>query len=488
MRLLSALCFTIGCLLAGCYPLTGSRPVSVPVPDPPPSQRQPPAIAPSSLTADVVYPTQPVRDQAEARVATQIHAAHAWTDIGDRLQVRFAIHRRPMALAGAGNSLTLSAPFIYKFKARYRLTGGWGPEGSCAWNSDDAFDPPSVAGAVAVSTSFVPRGDWSIQGTSAISNLSMDPCRITFAGFDVSPVIRKVVSDRLGDKLGQLDAALAPLLSFQSQAAKFWAVAQQPIALDPETSITLGPIQPQVSPISFSNDSLYARVGMTLQPALWIRSKPPVQPAPPLPVLAIGNPQPGFVLRTAVVVADSAVARAVAAKAVGKQLRKKWGPFSFYATITKANFYGVGDTAVVSIDLKGKLRGRMYAVGVPTYNAVTRQFTVHDLALTVGSANLLTRLGFHFAKGALLDSLRAVTTLDLGPAIDDARAKLSSLSNRDLDGLRIQTAISDFTPLGIYRDAAGFALLVDLRGTAKLSGLTPRSIAPASAPVAQPRP
>jgi len=465
-------------VLTACFPLTGGKSVVVPAPDPPRTERKVPDVQPAMVTADVVYPIRWIQSTADATIPTLVHAAHAWTYAGDRLRFRFAVHRRPVMLSGAGNAITLSAPFVYKFKVGYRLIGGWGPEGSCAWASDDAFDPPAVGGDVAVSTAFTPRGDWSIESKSSIAGLAIGACPITIAGVDISGLIRKVVGDNLGGQLSAIDNQVRPQLQFAAQAAKFWAEAQKPIPLNANAALTLAPSTAIVSPVIFTNDSLYARVGLAVKPTFWAGTPPTPTAETPLPLLQVGTPDPGFAVRASVVASDSAITAALERKVVGRRLDRKVGPFRVHARVSKVRFYGVGDTAIVAIDLAGRLRGTLFAIGVPAYNAATRQFTVRDLALTTESTNLLAKVGFSHAKAALLDSLRAATTLDLGKEIDETMAALNSLGNQDLKGFRLEAALNELTPLGIFRRAEGFAVLVDMRGTARLIGLTPRAVAP----------
>src|SRR5687767_3081490 len=106
-----------------CWPLSGSRDVTVPQPKLSTSQARVPETPPSTAVVEVAIPISWVRDVAESKIPKENIGAHAWTDIdGSRAQFRHAIRRRSIEVSARDGRLILATNIIYKLKARFRVT------------------------------------------------------------------------------------------------------------------------------------------------------------------------------------------------------------------------------------------------------------------------------------------------------------------------------------------------------------------------------
>jgi hypothetical protein len=149
------------------------------------------------------------------------------------------------------------------------------------------------------------------------------------------------------------------------------------------------------------------------------------------------------------------------------------GPFNFSTKITDVDFFGTGDSAAVKLTLAGKLRGDIWAVGVPTYNAATREFALRDVRLSAASESFLTRFAFMAGRDAIVRAVTQAGTVKLGGTIDSLKAKLDSIGDQDFDGAGLKIAVHELTAIGVFRLPEGFAALLDLRGVARLTGMSP---------------
>ena len=461
---------------AACFPLFGSRSGTVPRPEPQGTAATPPPVAASQIAATVAVPIRWVQDTVNTRLPRENIGAHAWAHPvpeDQNIETRHAVRRRDVRITPVGNGVRVGADFVFKLKTHYRVFNFLAPGGSCAWDSDDAFDPPAVPGRIDLTTLFSPRGDWSVAPSTTLTGLTIGSCPMTIFNFDASGLLQLILSQNITNRLGEVDNAMAKRLRFKQQAESLWSKAQRPIAVGPGVVLTLSPERARVSPLTITADSLHAAAALTARPVLWVGSEPPPAVRNALPALGVGAIDSTFALRAVIVFADSAIGRAIADTVVGLSLKRRVGPFSFSTRVTDAEFYGVGDTAVVRLALGGKIRGNLWVTGVPTYDAATRQFALRDVALTASSEQLLSRVGFALGKDHLLRAIVSVSTVDLGARIDTLRAQLDTIADHDWRDVKLNVAVRELTPLGVFRLPQGFATLIDMRGVARARGVAP---------------
>jgi hypothetical protein len=61
-------------------------------------------------------------------------------------------------------------------------------------------------------------------------------------------------------------------------------------------------------------------------------------------------------------------------------------------TVDDSRVWGIGDTAVVRVGVRGTISGDFYLTGLVRYDAATRQLLVNDLPYTLASDNAMSRL------------------------------------------------------------------------------------------------
>jgi len=472
---------TFAVLLAtqtGCLGMFGTL-KPPPKPDSHATARALPEIPPSTLSARFAIPIGWIRDSIDAYLPREIVGPDSWSqpfDGNDSIQTKHAIYRRGLTLAfdGApGDRALLQNAIEFRLTARQRLANTWRPEVSCAWENRAAAVATLVRGQLAIMTSFIPQPDWSLETRSSLVGVSTDACPIHLPDVKISDVLNRLVSTHLTPGLAAIDTAIRARLNFAELVAPLWTRAQTPLTIDKDVKLVLNPKAARLAPMVVKNDSLIGAIGIVGTPSIWIGGKPPVKAALPLPKLDIGPVDSVSVIRTAIVLSDSAIRRAIADTLVGMRVRRKFGPLSFSTTVKDVGFFAVGDTAVVRVTLAGRVRGDVYAMGVPTYDPKTRVFMLTDVSLTAASTSFLTRAAFAAGRGALERAIERSARIELGPRLDSLERRLDNVADQDLGPLRLQVAIKEIAPVGIFRLEEGFATLVNMRGSARITGREP---------------
>ena len=513
--------------LASCFPLLGSKSEMPPPPAPRGTARSLPPMPPSTVAVSFAIPIAWIRDSVDAllsrenvgELARSIRSAGtklsqiagtnehqiagtdgsqsagtdgshvARTDGGrivgtaggevagtDGSQARPAAYRRATELRATANELVLRSEFAVRMKARRLLANARSREGACASfeANRDRSDSVLVRGRLSIVMSLAPTADWAFQPTSRLDDVSIDDaCAIRAIGDDAAALVRRLVESRLANALPRVDATLHRLLAFDQVVSPLWSRAQQAIDLGREIKVVLAPRRALVSPVALKNDSLVGALGLEGNPSIWVGvASPPVTPLP-LPTLEVGPVDSQSVIRTAIVVADSVVRKAIADTLVGMKLKRRFGPFTFSTRVTDVDFYGAGDSAVVMVRLAGKVRGDFYLVGKPVYDPTTRYFSLEGVSLTAESNSALTRAAFARGRDDLQRAVERSARVPLGPRLDSLRARINEVADRDYPTMHLRATVQEFAPVGIVRLDEGFATLVDMRGVARITGKAP---------------
>lgn len=463
----------------GCMGLFGSKLRPPPEPKPNSAARTLPDIPPSTLSARFAIPIGWIRDSIDAYLPRESVGTDAWTQTfagNEQIQTQHAIFRRGLAPA-AGNApsdrVLWQTAIEYRLRARQRLANKWRPEMSCAWEPHGAAVATLVRAKLALMTSFTARPDWSLEPVSRLVGVTSDACPIQLPDISVPDVLNRLVSTHFTTGLAVIDSAIRARLNFAEIITPLWLRAQAPIAVDKNVWLLVSPRRARLAPFVIRNDTLFGSIGIIGIPSLWVGAKPPVRPSLPLPTLDMGPVDSMSVIRTAIVLTDSLIRRTIADTLVGMRISRRVGPFRVSTTVTDVGFFAVGDTAVIKITLAGRLRGDVWLMGVPTYDPKTRVFMLKDVALTAASSDFLSEAAFTAARGTIERSIERSARIDLGPQLDSIAKRLDRIADQELGPFDLRVAVKEIAPVGVFRLKEGYATLVNMRGSARITGREP---------------
>jgi hypothetical protein len=464
---------------SGCLGLFGSRLSPPPEPKPNTAAKALPDVPPSTLSARFVIPIGWIRDSIDAYLPRESVGTDAWAQTfegNDKIQTQHAIYRRgltPVADNAPSDRALWQNAIEFRLRARQRLASKWKPETSCAWEPHSASVATLVRAKLAIMTSFNVRPDWTLEPASRLVGVSTDACPIQLPDVSISDVLNRLVSTHFTNRLAAIDSAIRARLDFTEIVTPLWTRAQAPIAVDKGAWLLVNPRKARLAPLVVRNDTLFGTIGIVGVPSLWVGAKPPPRPSLPLPKLDIGPVDSVSVIRTAIVLSDAAIRRAIADTLLGMRISRKVGPFRVSTKVTDVGFFAAGDTAVVKVTLAGRVRGDVWLMGVPMYDPATRTFMLKDVALTAASSDFLSKAAFTAARSAIERSIERSARIDLGPQLDSLARRLGDVADQDFGPLRLRVAVKEVSPVGVFRVKDGFATVVNLRGSARITGREP---------------
>ncbi|MHB1225452.1 MAG: DUF4403 family protein, partial [Gemmatimonadaceae bacterium] len=381
------------------------------------------------------------------------------TALGGAVCHQYVYRREPLQLGMLDDRFSLVAPLRYRGRMALPRVGG---VGSCGYAPE-----PMRHAELRFSTSLYWRTDWRLgaRNTTLAADLS-DRCEVTVLDVDATPFMRRMADAQLRDMRHELDSIIPALVDLRPAADSLWRLLQRPMALDSTGSVWLamGLDGVGLAPVTGAGGTIRTTVVLTARPRVVLGARP-VNGARTLPRLSVAPATAG--LRVPVDVAlpfDELGRRAtalLAAESAGKDLR-----------VREVRVWGAGDTAVVRLELDGRVDGTLYLAGRVRYDAADRALRLDDLRYTVESTHLMTRLKVTLGAPLVRRALDQATShgrLDVGAQLDSVRLQLNSQLNRQLGpGLSVGGGISDVRVIGLYVTSDAFIVRVELVGSAQI--------------------
>lgn len=419
-----------------------------------------PPSEPAVIALPVTISLDVVRDRLDAAfpITDSLDRARC-TALGGAVCHQYVYRREPLRLQMVDDRFSLAAPLRYRGRMALPRLGG---VGSCG------YAPESMRRAeLRFATSLYWRSDWRLGSRStALAADLQDRCEVTLLGVDATPLMRRMADAQLRDMRHDLDSIIPALVDLGPAADSLWRLLQQPMALDSAGGawLTMGPDAVGLAPVSGAAGAIRTAVVMTARPRVVLGARP-ADGARPLPPLTVAPPASG--LRVPVDVRlpfDELGRRAttlLAAESAGSGVR-----------VREVRVWGAGDTAVVRLELDGRVDGTLYLVGRLGYDADARVLRLDDLRYTVESASAMTRLkvtlGAPLVRRAL-DQATAHGRLHVGAQLDSLRGQLTARLNRRLGpGVAVGGGVQDVRVVGLYVTSDAFVVRVVLTGTAQL--------------------
>jgi hypothetical protein len=397
-----------------------------------------------------------VRNQLEAAVPRSLSVTpfneqiNGGADNCDDGGVSFGwgIDRTPIRMAANGNTLGMSFGVEYWVKARAKpdLLIGCGPllGASCGEGEPRRTANLSIAVPLAVTP------NWALAANNAnVAAAPTNRCVVTIFEKDVTDTVMAAFRHRLQEQANGLNAKLRQL-DLRSRLQSAWDSLSQPVAVAPNTWLSVNPTELRVSPLTGDADTVRMSLGMSAMPAIVVGTPPPPQPRP-LPDASAAVAGSGFHLAVPVIAQTSELT-----SQLRRALRLDEGGIRYPATgkffvkPDDAELTAYGRRVVVRIHFKGSAKGTLYLTGTPMWDGATNTLTVPDMDYTLETRNLLLKFAQWTEGVRFRDDLRNRIRFNLAPQIGQARALAEQALNRRAGIVQLTGSVTALRVAGLY--------------------------------------
>jgi hypothetical protein len=375
------------------------------------------------------------------------------TALGGLVCHQYLYRRDSLDLRANGDRVTLETRLRYRAAVGLPAVGGIA---SCG------FPPESMKRAdVRLSTMLYWRSDWRLgaRGTTVVATLT-DQCQVTLLHVDATPIVKRIIDAQSEDLRREIDSIVPTVADLHAAADSLWQLAQQPMALDSTSTVwlTLSPETVSITPLIGSASAVSTALVLTARPRVTVGPKPSV-PLRPLPSLTLARRSSGIHVPVEVELPFADLSQKVTTLLAGDTAGKGMH-------VNEVKVWGVGDTAVVKVDLQGKVNGSLYLLGRVGYDSVSRSVLLSDLRYTLESHDVMTRIKSTIGAGrikAAIDSATGKGHLAVGDQLDSLKSRLNYELNRSLaPGIRMAGSVSDVRFSRMFTTQSAFVLRVVL--------------------------
>lgn len=403
---------------------------------------------PSIIELPVRIPLEPLFEAAEREVPQQAGHWRSWQK-NHGISSRYRAWRGPLAFRMTGDTLQVEAHVRYQVMARKTLLGAVTLKSSCG------VDEPPRQAIIGVRLRLGWGPDWVLRpALQILPTRFLDPCEMTIANIDVTPLVEREFRRQLQEKLRTALQQLAPYVhAIRQQAVRNWALLQQPVALGKEQWLLLHPAGISLSPLAGHGDTLETRLAMVLQPALVTGPRPAAGNAP-LPPPALHYPQTaGLNLRLAIGIDYAELGERLAAELARHPARIGSEPVGIGAV----QLSGAGQHIRLEAELAGASAGRLQISARLAYEPRTRQLQLDDLEYTLETADPFLEAQANLFRAAVRQQLEFTANQQLQQRLESMKQRLAEALERltpagmqlDLSALQLQTVRIELDQAGV---------------------------------------
>jgi hypothetical protein len=329
----------------------------------------------ATLALGVGIPLAPLRAAIEAQVPREVRQDRGWHD-HDGVRVRYAARRAPLELRVQGDGLLARALVGYWLEARKDVLGRFPVRGSC-----DVDEPPRAVVLTLMSRSGL-RSDWRLAVRTTVLPLQfLKPCRMTFAGIDVTGALARALHEKLWRAAGaEIDRQVPRLGDLRAAAETAWRRLHAPVQVDEGLWLELNPSEVWASQPIADDHTLSLVVGLAARPRLTDIAPTAAGAVPPLPALRLAPPVvPGLALPVRLALSHADATALVRARLAGRPLA--WAGREFFFEAVRLS--GAQGVLAVEATLSGALAGTVRLSGTPDYDAETGEIVLRGVDYTL---------------------------------------------------------------------------------------------------------
>ncbi len=418
-----------------------------------------PPAEPARITLPVTVALASIRARIDSQFPLSDSLGRAQCQsLGGAICHQYVYRRDALDLGMSGNRISLVTDLRYR--ARVALPGVGGI-GSCGYGSD-----AMKRAQFRLVSELYWRVDWSVGSRQTMLDANLiDSCRATVFNIDASPLMRRILNGQLESVRRVIDSVIPAVVTVRPAADSLWRALQEPVPLDSGIWLLMSPQAARLAPLSGSAGAVRTSVTLIAQPRVAVGSRPTPE-VRPLPTLALADASPGIHVPIDIEIPFSDIEQRATAQLAGETAGKE-------ARVEGVKVWSAGDTAVVQVDLSGKVVGSLYLVGRVAYDPDSRMLTIDDLRYTLQSRNVMSRIRVTLGASRIKAAVDAATSggrWNVGSLLDHARERLTKELNRSLaPGTRISGAITSVRVGALYTTPSSFVLRVVLDGNAQLS-------------------
>lgn len=334
----------------------------------------------------------------------------------------WSIQRAPFNLSLSGNSLNVLDNAQCHGAGIIRVLGRDVTVCSC-----------DVTAVIGLNAAFNLLNNYGLSGNVTLSQFSVTPCKLTFANFDVTPILVPAATRAINSGINSLNQEINQY-SIIKTVQPAWGSLLQPINISGIGYLLLNPSAVRLETPTGNQSTLHFPIGITAKPVFYLANPGPT-PYSQIPNIsnAAGN---GFNVNL-----DAELAYKPLNEILNKAIQKQKITFGNkgYIKIKNAEIYGIGNNhLLIDVKFSGKYgwvcyHGNLYFTCIPNYNTSTGILYISEVNFDPGTVKAINDKAASWILNTTIKTFfNDQVHFDISNQINSLKSTLNQSINRQL--------------------------------------------------------
>jgi len=298
-------------------------------------------------------------------------------------------------------------------------------------------------------TQFSINKDWSISTTTTSDGyewISSPVLKIGPVNLNIKFVADLILKANKNKINTEIDKAISKNLDVKHYAQQAWDMMQSPMQVSEQYNVWLKITPQELStlPLSGKNGKIHHNIGIKALTECYVGKEPPTDSSSTLPNLKIVNKlDEGFSINLMSDIPFTTVDSLAKQFLVGKTFTS--GKRAI--TINDMKLYANNDNMVVEATVSGSIKGKLYFMGKPYYDAEKSAIAIRNLDFELKTKNALLKTADWIAHGTIAKMIGEKMVFPLKDNIDQIKQQIQqNITNKEVvDNVIINGNLDDIT-------------------------------------------
>jgi hypothetical protein len=263
--------------------------------------------------------------------------------------------------------------------------------------------------------------------------LSDPVVKVRILSIPVKPVADFILARQKASFGEMIDKAVADLLDVKKMISPLWYKMQNPLLIvsDPDSLwLRLKPQGVYMTQLEGNDGSIKGSIGIKSVAETFFGTQPPAEKQDSLPEFVIpGQVDSSFVINLYNELSYESASQITRSLLIGQSFSSG----KYEAIINDVNIYGMDGYAVVSIDLSGYYKGKIYVIGKVVYDSLNQSISIQDLEFDLNTKNRLVKTANALFHSTIISKLKPYLTYPLKQTILESQLVTQKmLSNKEI--------------------------------------------------------
>lgn len=422
MRLLALPVFSLCACLAGQPPATSSELIRTPA-------LVESELSPSIITLPIRIDLAPVFNSAERNAPKTPPGVETWMPLPGKpgTAYRFNLYRDPLAIQLNSNRISVRTIAHYWLEIGLKAGSLVKSVGSCGLGNE-GFRRIMLGTSAEIQI----KPDWRIELKATLDEpMSANPCEITFLNFDITDKVIYGMKENLLKATSAMEQQMRDSAMFKQQAESVWKMLQCPFELSKGVWMSLNPECIRMAPWKSQGQVLTLTPQVQARPRITLGPLP-IQRIKELPRLETceAAENSDFKIQIETELAFDHATQQLQNQMRGKRFETDKGTFE----IVDIHLSGIPekDLALICIEVKGKVNGKLSLSGRPVFNEAEGKLQLQNLDYTLESRSWMTQFGEWLFRSTLRKTLHEKANLFMDQSFREIQTLAQQGLNRPL--------------------------------------------------------